>query len=167
MDLKENKFFLIDGLLYHREKHTSALKVIDRDHISLILKECHDFPYLQHMSENRTKEKVSSTAWWPQSEQELSQYINTCERFQKEKRKHEKIYELTQHTKEPKHPWETINMEWATGIVPGGKENFNSCLVIVDRYIKSLRCLPCHKEDTAMETALIFWSNIIVSQGLF
>ncbi|MBW0582763.1 hypothetical protein O181_122478 [Austropuccinia psidii MF-1] len=36
---KDNKFFLIDGLLYHRQTHTSALTVVDRDHISLILKE--------------------------------------------------------------------------------------------------------------------------------
>ncbi|MBW0580209.1 hypothetical protein O181_119924 [Austropuccinia psidii MF-1] len=44
---------------------------------------------------------------------------------------------------------------------PGGKEGFNACLVIVDRYRKSVRCLPCHKEDTAMYTALSFWNNII------
>ncbi|MBW0529410.1 hypothetical protein O181_069125 [Austropuccinia psidii MF-1] len=55
-DYKDNKFFLIDGLLYHREKHTSALKVIDRKHISLMLQECHDFPYLGHMSGDRTRE---------------------------------------------------------------------------------------------------------------
>ncbi|MBW0529628.1 hypothetical protein O181_069343 [Austropuccinia psidii MF-1] len=52
---KENKFFLIDGLLYHREKHTSALTVVDRDHIYLILEECHECPYMGHMSEERTK----------------------------------------------------------------------------------------------------------------
>ncbi|MBW0564380.1 hypothetical protein O181_104095 [Austropuccinia psidii MF-1] len=34
---KDNKFFLVDGLLYHREKHTSALTVVDRDQISVIL----------------------------------------------------------------------------------------------------------------------------------
>ncbi|MBW0500390.1 hypothetical protein O181_040105 [Austropuccinia psidii MF-1] len=28
-------------------------------------------------------------------------------------------------------------------------------------YRKSVRCLPCHKEDTAMDTALLFWNNII------
>ncbi|MBW0542918.1 hypothetical protein O181_082633 [Austropuccinia psidii MF-1] len=39
---KDNKFCLINGLLYHREKHTSALTVVDRDQISLILQECHD-----------------------------------------------------------------------------------------------------------------------------
>ncbi|MBW0545785.1 hypothetical protein O181_085500 [Austropuccinia psidii MF-1] len=61
-DYKDNKFLLIDGILYHREKHTSALTVVDRDHISLILKECHNCPYMGHMSEDRTKERVASTA---------------------------------------------------------------------------------------------------------
>ncbi|MBW0529921.1 hypothetical protein O181_069636 [Austropuccinia psidii MF-1] len=63
-DYKDNRFFLIDGLLYHREKHTTALTVVDRDHISLILQECHECPYMGHMSEDRTKERVASTAWW-------------------------------------------------------------------------------------------------------
>ncbi|MBW0522585.1 hypothetical protein O181_062300 [Austropuccinia psidii MF-1] len=101
---KDNKFFLVDGLLYHREKHTSALTVVDRDHISLILQECHGFPYMLNMSEERTKERVASTAWWPKWVQYLSEYINTCERFQKENRKHGKKHGLLQHIEEPKHP---------------------------------------------------------------
>ncbi|MBW0560132.1 hypothetical protein O181_099847 [Austropuccinia psidii MF-1] len=59
---RDNKFFLIDDLLYHRDKHTSALTVVDRDHICLILQEFHDCPYMGHMSEYRTKERVASTA---------------------------------------------------------------------------------------------------------
>ncbi|MBW0542468.1 hypothetical protein O181_082183 [Austropuccinia psidii MF-1] len=89
---KDNKFFLLDFLLYHREKHTSALTVVDRDHISLILQECHDCRYMGHMSEDRTKERVASTALWPKWEQELSEYINNCERCQKANRKHGKKY---------------------------------------------------------------------------
>ncbi|MBW0564073.1 hypothetical protein O181_103788 [Austropuccinia psidii MF-1] len=85
-DYKDNKFFLIDGLLYNREKHNSALTIIVRDHRSLILKECHDWPYMGHMSENRTKDRVESTAWWPKWEKELSEYINTCEICQKANR---------------------------------------------------------------------------------
>ncbi|MBW0516209.1 hypothetical protein O181_055924 [Austropuccinia psidii MF-1] len=122
---KGNKFFLVDGLLYHIEKRTSALTVVDRDHISLILKECHDCPYMGHMSEDRTKERVASTAWWPKWEQELSEYINTCGRYQKANRKHGKNYGLIKHIEEPKHTLETINMDWVTGLVPGGKENYN------------------------------------------
>ncbi|MBW0522548.1 hypothetical protein O181_062263 [Austropuccinia psidii MF-1] len=126
-DHKDNKFLLIDGLLFHREKQTSALTKIDRDHISLILQGCHDCPYMGHISEDRTKERVASTAWWPRWEQELSEYIKTYERFQKENRKHGKKYWLLKHMEEPKHSWETINMDWVTVLVPGGKENFNSC----------------------------------------
>ncbi|MBW0479460.1 hypothetical protein O181_019175 [Austropuccinia psidii MF-1] len=103
-EYKDNKFFLGDGLLYYREKHTSSLTVVDRYHLSLILQECHDCPYMRHMSEDRTKEIVASTAWWPKLEQELSEYINTCERCQKANRRHWKKYGLLQHIKKPKNP---------------------------------------------------------------
>ncbi|MBW0508466.1 hypothetical protein O181_048181 [Austropuccinia psidii MF-1] len=166
MDYKDNKFFLIDGLLYHREKHTSALTRVDRDHISFILQECHDCPHMGHMSEDRTKERVLSTAWWPKWEQDLGEYISTFEICQKANRKHGKKYGLLQHIEKPEHPWETINMDWVTGLVPGGKENFNACLIIVDRFSKSVRCLPCHKEHTAMDTALLFRNNIISTCGV-
>ncbi|MBW0482513.1 hypothetical protein O181_022228 [Austropuccinia psidii MF-1] len=68
--------------------------------------------------------------------------------------------------KEPKHLWETINRNWVKGLVPEGKENFNACLVIVDNYSKSLRCFPCHKEDTAIHPALFFWNNITTTCGV-
>ncbi|MBW0591429.1 hypothetical protein O181_131144 [Austropuccinia psidii MF-1] len=57
-------------------------------------------------------------------------------------------------------------MDWVTGPVPGGKENYNSCSIIVDRFRKSMRYLPSHKEDTAMDTALLFWMNIISTCGV-
>ncbi|MBW0507574.1 hypothetical protein O181_047289 [Austropuccinia psidii MF-1] len=85
-----------------------------------------------HMSEDSNKERVGSTAWCPKWEKELSEYINTCERWQKENSKYGKKYGLLQHIEEHKHPWETINMDWVTGLVPGGKESFNACLIIVD-----------------------------------
>ncbi|MBW0518846.1 hypothetical protein O181_058561 [Austropuccinia psidii MF-1] len=60
-DYKHKRFLLIDSQLYHREKHTSAFQVGERDHISLILQEYHDCPYMGHMIEYRTKERVAST----------------------------------------------------------------------------------------------------------
>ncbi|MBW0580995.1 hypothetical protein O181_120710 [Austropuccinia psidii MF-1] len=152
--------------LESKEKHNSALTVIERDHTSLIPQECNDCPYMGHMSEDGTKERVERTAWWPKCEQELSEYIKTCERFQKANRKNGKKYGLVQYIEETKHQWETINMDWVTGLVPGGSENFNPFLTIPDTFSKSARCLPCHKEDTAMDTALLFWINIISTSGV-
>ncbi|MBW0469676.1 hypothetical protein O181_009391 [Austropuccinia psidii MF-1] len=57
-------------------------------------------------------------------------------------------------------------MDWVTGLVPGGKENFNSFLIIADSFSKHMRCLPCHKADTAMNTSLLFWNNIISTCGV-
>ncbi|MBW0518333.1 hypothetical protein O181_058048 [Austropuccinia psidii MF-1] len=109
------------GLPYHKERHTIAFTVVDRDHISLILQVYLECTYMGHMSGDRTKQRVATTAWWLKWEQELIEYINTCERCQKENRKNAKKYGLIQHIEEPKHPWETINMHLVTGLVPGGK----------------------------------------------
>ncbi|MBW0505213.1 hypothetical protein O181_044928 [Austropuccinia psidii MF-1] len=119
-----------------------------------------------HMSEDRTKERVGSTTLWPKWEKELSEYINTCGRCHKENRKHRKEYGLLQHVEEPKHPSETINMDWVKGLFPGGKEKFNAFLIIIDRFRNNVRCLPCHKGETAMYTVLLFWNNIISNCGV-
>ncbi|MBW0593709.1 hypothetical protein O181_133424 [Austropuccinia psidii MF-1] len=68
--------------------------------------------------------------------------------------------------KEPKHPWETIKIDWVTEPVPGGRENCNSFLIIVDRFSKSVRCLLCNKENTEMDKSLSFWKNIICTCGV-
>ncbi|MBW0531675.1 hypothetical protein O181_071390 [Austropuccinia psidii MF-1] len=57
-------------------------------------------------------------------------------------------------------------MDWATGLAPAGKENLDSFLIIVDRFSKSVRCILCHKEDTEMDTALLFWNNTISTCGV-
>ncbi|MBW0506099.1 hypothetical protein O181_045814 [Austropuccinia psidii MF-1] len=110
-----------------------------------------------HMSEDMTKERVARTAWWSKREQGLSEYINTCERFQKENRKHGKKYGLCQHIEEPKHPWETINIDWVTGLVPGGKENSNACLVIVDSQMWSPKIII---NDRDPKFTSEFWTNL-------
>ncbi|MBW0468218.1 hypothetical protein O181_007933 [Austropuccinia psidii MF-1] len=118
------------------------------------------------MSEDRTKKWVASTDWWPKWEKEFSENINTFERCWKADRKHGKKYGLLQDIEEPKHPWETIKMDWVTGLGPGGKENFNAFLIVVDRFRKIWRFLPFHKEDTAMDTSMLFWNNIISTNGV-
>ncbi|MBW0463999.1 hypothetical protein O181_003714 [Austropuccinia psidii MF-1] len=57
-------------------------------------------------------------------------------------------------------------MDWVPGRHPGGKENFNTCLVIAYRYSKTLRFLPRDKEDTAMDTSLLFWDSINSTCGV-
>ncbi|MBW0475131.1 hypothetical protein O181_014846 [Austropuccinia psidii MF-1] len=53
----EGRFHLLDGIIYHRTKHTCVMTVVDRSIINLVLKECHDSPFSGHLSEERTREK--------------------------------------------------------------------------------------------------------------
>ncbi|MBW0569274.1 hypothetical protein O181_108989 [Austropuccinia psidii MF-1] len=58
-------------------------------------------------------------------------------------------------------------MDWVTALPPGGDKGYNACLVIVDRYSKTPIFLPCHKDDTAIDTALLIWNRVIFYTGLF
>ncbi|MBW0561596.1 hypothetical protein O181_101311 [Austropuccinia psidii MF-1] len=58
-------------------------------------------------------------------------------------------------------------MNWVTASPPGGDKIYNACLVIFDRYSKTPIFLPCHKDDTAMYTALLIWNRVKSHTGLF
>ncbi|MBW0559766.1 hypothetical protein O181_099481 [Austropuccinia psidii MF-1] len=52
-------------------------------------------------------------------------------------------------------------MDWVTALPKSGERSYGACLVIVDRYRKTLIFLQCHKYDTAIDTALLFWNRVI------
>ncbi|MBW0537027.1 hypothetical protein O181_076742 [Austropuccinia psidii MF-1] len=68
---------------------------------------------------------------------------------------------------EPSRPWEIVHMYWVTSRPPGGDRSYNACLVIVDRFSKTASFLPCHKDDTAMDKALLIWNRVVSWTGIF
>ncbi|MBW0580703.1 hypothetical protein O181_120418 [Austropuccinia psidii MF-1] len=58
-------------------------------------------------------------------------------------------------------------MDWVTALPSSGDKGYDACLVIVDRYSKTPIFLPCHKDETSMDTALLLWSRVISHTGLF
>ncbi|MBW0554323.1 hypothetical protein O181_094038 [Austropuccinia psidii MF-1] len=70
------------------------------------------------------------------------------------------------HIKEPKSPWEVAHMDGVPALPQSGDKNYNDFLVLVDRYSKTPIFLPCHEDDTTMDTALLLWSRVISHTGL-
>ncbi|MBW0591621.1 hypothetical protein O181_131336, partial [Austropuccinia psidii MF-1] len=68
---------------------------------------------------------------------------------------------------EPSRPWEIVHMDWETGLPSGGDRSYNAFPVIVDRFIKTPRFLPCHKGDTAMEKACLISNGVVSWTGIF
>ncbi|MBW0519469.1 hypothetical protein O181_059184 [Austropuccinia psidii MF-1] len=71
------------------------------------------------------------------------------------------------HIQEPSTPWEVAHMDWVTALPPGGDKSYNSCCLIVHRYNKAPIFLPFHKNETAMDTALLIWNRVISHTCLF
>ncbi|MBW0576408.1 hypothetical protein O181_116123, partial [Austropuccinia psidii MF-1] len=151
----EGRFHLLDGIIYHRTKHTCVMTVVDRSLMNLVLKECHDNPFSGHPSEDRTREKVKTCIWWPMWQNDVAEYCKTCDRCQKANKSTGQILGNMIKIQEPSRPWEIVHMDWVAGLPPGGDRRYNACLVIVDRLSKTPVFLPCYKDDTAMDTALL------------
>ncbi|MBW0508644.1 hypothetical protein O181_048359 [Austropuccinia psidii MF-1] len=135
--------------------------------INTILHECNYGVYSGHLPEERKFEKVKNCAWWPSWRKETIEYCHTCDRCQNTNRSTGKKFGLMIHIQEPKYPWEVIHMDWVTELPPSGDKSYSACLFIVDRYRKTPISLLCHKDDTAMDKALLIWNRVVSHTGLF
>ncbi|MBW0544373.1 hypothetical protein O181_084088 [Austropuccinia psidii MF-1] len=120
-----------------------------------------------HLSEDRTLERVRNCSWWPNWKEDVAEYCQTCDICQKANRATGKKFGMIIQIQVPKFPWEIAHMDWVKALPPGGDRSYNACLVLVDRYSKTPMFLPCHKDDTAMDTAIMIWNKGISHTGLF
>ncbi|MBW0536751.1 hypothetical protein O181_076466 [Austropuccinia psidii MF-1] len=132
------RFHLLDGILYHRSKHTC-----------------------------RKMERIKTCSWWPSWQKYVIEYCHSCDRCQKANEATGKRFGLIIHIQEPSTPWEVAHMGWVTALQPVGEKISNACLLIVDRYRKTPIFLPCHNNYTAMDTAILIWHRVISHTGLF
>ncbi|MBW0498370.1 hypothetical protein O181_038085 [Austropuccinia psidii MF-1] len=68
---------------------------------------------------------------------------------------------------EPSKTWESIHVDWVTGLPPGCDRTYNAFLVISDRLSKTPIFPLCHKDDTAMDTALLIWNRVVSWTSIF
>ncbi|MBW0522602.1 hypothetical protein O181_062317 [Austropuccinia psidii MF-1] len=129
-------FHLLDGILYHRTKETFVMTLADRVLINTILHQFHESVVSGHISEDKTIEIVKIFSWWPNWRKDVSEYFQTCDRFQKAKVTTGRKFEIMMQIHEPKSLWEIVHMNWVTALLPGGDRSFNPCLVLVYRYRK-------------------------------
>ncbi|MBW0532096.1 hypothetical protein O181_071811 [Austropuccinia psidii MF-1] len=141
--------------------------VCSRMLINTILLGFHDNIYSGPLSEDRTMEIIKTCALWPSWGKDVIEYFHSCDRFQKENKDTGKILGLMINIQEPSTPQEVVHMSWVTAVQSEGDKIYNSCLVIVDRYRRTQIFLPFHKDETAIETALLIWKRVIYHTGLF
>ncbi|MBW0573226.1 hypothetical protein O181_112941 [Austropuccinia psidii MF-1] len=143
------------------------MTLTDTTLISTILHKCHDSVLAGHLSEDRTPERVKTYSCWPNWKKDVAEYCQTCDRCHKANRDTGKKFVMMIQIQEPKLPWEIVHMDWVTAFPPGGDRSYNACLVLIDKYSKPPMFLPCYKDDTAMDTAIMIWNKDFSHSGLF
>ena len=92
-------------------------------------------------------------------EDDVRIYCRECDICQRVKVKRYAPYGLLGSLPRPTRPWSEISMDFITGLPeckdPAGGPNFDSILVVVDRYTKMARYIACHKTIDAPELAKI------------
>ncbi|MBW0518480.1 hypothetical protein O181_058195 [Austropuccinia psidii MF-1] len=142
------------------------MTLTDRTLINTILHECHYSVASGNLSEDRPLERVKTCSWWTNCRKNSAEYYQTCNRFQKANRDTGKKFGIIIQIQELKSLWEIAHMDWVTALPPGGDRSYNACLVLVDRYSKTQMFLPCHKNETAIDTTIMMWNRFISHTGL-
>ncbi|MBW0478097.1 hypothetical protein O181_017812 [Austropuccinia psidii MF-1] len=158
----EGRFHLLDGIIYRRARNKCDMTVVDSSSINLILKNA-----MTALSQDRTREKLKTCIWWPMWQKDVAEYCKTCDICQKANKSTDKRLGNMIKIQEPSRPWEIVHMDFVTVLPPQGDKIYNSCLVIVDRLSKTPIFLPCHKDNTAMDTALLIWNEVASWTGIF
>ncbi|MBW0586576.1 hypothetical protein O181_126291 [Austropuccinia psidii MF-1] len=100
-------------------------------------------------------------------QKDAADYCKPCDRCQKANKSTGKRLGNMIKIQEPSRPWEIVHMDWVTGLPPGGDRSYNDFLVIVYRLSKTPIFLPCHKDDTPMDTAFLIWNRVVSWTGIF
>ncbi|MBW0579390.1 hypothetical protein O181_119105 [Austropuccinia psidii MF-1] len=135
--------------------------------INTILLEFHDNIYSGHLSEEIKMERNKKCAWWLSWRKDVIEYCHSCDICQTANKSTGKRFGLMIHIQEPSTPWEVFHMVWVSSLPHGGDKSYNACLFIVDRFSKTPKFLPCHKDYTDMDTSILIWNRIISHTGLF
>lgn len=158
----DSNWQLIDGLLTFK----SRLEVPKENEslITKLLTEIHSQKSTAHPGRNKTVRLVSSRYHWPGWKADVDRFVRNCQACQRYKNPRDKIPGLLQSLPIADRPWQHLSMDFIS--LPKDKHNFDSALVVVDRFSKCPISIPCHKTDGAPELAHMFLTHVYRHHGV-
>ena len=89
---------------------------------------------------------------------DIEQYVATCDICQRMKAPRHKPYGLLAALPQPEAPLDDISMDFIVGLPPSERHGkvYNSIWVIVDRFSKLTRFIPCNSTVTSEQLGNMF-----------
>ena len=128
-----------------------------------IMKINHDDPTAGHYGQKKTLELVRRKYYWPAMHKDVAEYVQTCDLCQRAKAVCHRPYGKLQGLPLPSGLFKSISMDFVIGLSPSvetaGEIPYNALLVIVDRYSKVVKYIPCQDTIQAPRLAWLFLKN--------
>lgn len=159
---KAKQFWLEEGLL--RTKGSRLYVPKGGNLRKSLIAECHDTLWAGHPGGERTLALVQRAYYWPQMRDEVEAYVRSCLICQQDKADHLKPKGLLEPLPIPSRPWESVSMDYITGLPKVG--DLGSIIVVVDRFSKYATFIAAPKHVTAEATAHLFFAQIVKYWGL-
>ena len=150
------------GMLYFNKK----LYVPNSNNLkNLILDEFHTSHYTGHPGYQKMVTALRKDYFWPRMKKQVIEYLARCLECQHIKAEHQHPAGLLQPLPIPEWKWETISMDFITGL-PQTRKNHDSIMVVVDKLSKATHFIPMHSTYKAVQIAHLFMKNVFRLHGL-
>jgi hypothetical protein len=133
-----------------------------------ILQRSHDDPLAGHFGFERTTQLIRKSFFWATLEKDVKEYIASCDICQRTKTKRHRPYGELASLPVPEGPWQEITMDFIIGLPPSRRVDsvYDSVLVVVDRFTKMAKYIPCRKTIDAEQLAELLIGTIFKDFGL-
>jgi hypothetical protein len=159
--IQDDNFMVINDLIYYKGwiflVLGSALK-------AKILHECHNSLVAGHQGINKTYRQVREMFAWKGLKEYVMKHVKECTTCQENKDEHTHPAGLLQPLPIPEHKWESISMDFITGLPRAqGKD----CIfMVVDRLAKFAHFFPIATDFNAAQVAELFFKEVFRLHGL-
>jgi len=157
----DKNFSVEDGLLLWKSRWFIPE---DRNLRTKILRDNHDSRIAGHFGIHKTLEWLKHNYYWVKMEEDVTDYVRSCDTYQRDKPSRHKKYGLLEPLEVPYRPWSSISMDWITELPELG--GCTQIWVIVDRFSKMVRLVPLPTNTTSQDLAKAFLYNVWQYHGL-
>lgn len=138
---------LIEGLLWKEKRLYVPATVRKQVH-----QEGHDSSLGGHFGTNKTEELIRRDSFWPNMADNIRDYISTCDMCQRTKKRTHAPYGELQPLPIPQNRWESVSMDFITGLPVTKPHGYNLLMVLIDRLTKMTHLLPCFKRTVRIKS---------------